>query len=69
MKRKTKNNIAGYCFLAPALIIFLLMVALPVVISLGLAFTKWNFFSGMEGIKFVGFDNFIKLFNKDRSFK
>ena len=69
MKRKTKNNIAGYCFLAPALIIFLLMVALPVVLSLGLAFTKWNFFSGMEGIKFVGFDNFIKLFTKDRSFK
>ena len=31
--------------------------------SFALSFTKWNFISGLSGIKFVGFDNFIKLAN------
>lgn len=69
MKNKTRDTLAGYAFLAPALTIFIVLVALPMVISIVLSFTKWNFFSGVEGIKFVGFDNFIKLFTADRSFK
>lgn len=69
MKKSTKNNLIGYAFLAPALVIFMFMVALPMIISLILAFTKWNFFSGVEGIRFVGLDNFVQLFTKDRSFK
>lgn len=69
MKNKTKLTLTGYAFLAPALIIFLVMVALPVIMSVFLAFTKWNFFSGVSGLKFVGFRNFVKLFATDRSFK
>lgn len=69
MKNKTKLTLTGYAFLAPALIIFLVMVAIPVVMSIVLAFTKWNFFSGLDGLKFVGFSNFTKLFTSDRSFK
>lgn len=69
MKNKTKLTLTGYAFLAPALIIFVCMVLVPVVISIGLAFTKWNFFSGIDGLKFVGLRNFDKLFTSDRSFK
>ncbi len=68
-KRKIKQAVTGYLFLAPALIIFITLVAIPIVISLGLAFTKWNFFSGWKGLEFVGLDNFTKLFTRDRSFK
>lgn len=69
MKSKTKLTLTGYAFLAPALIIFVCMVLIPVIISIGLAFTKWNFFSGIDGLKFVGLRNFDKLFTSDRSFK
>lgn len=69
MKNKTKLTLTGYAFLAPALIIFICMVLIPVIISIGLAFTKWNFFSGIDGLKFVGLRNFDKLFTSDRSFK
>lgn len=68
-KRKVKQALTGYAFLAPALIIFVTLVALPILMSLGLAFTKWNFFSGLDGLKFVGLDNFKKMFTSDRSFK
>lgn len=59
----------GYAFLAPALITFAVLVLFPVVVSLLLSFTKWNFFSGFQGLKFVGIDNFVNLFTKDRVFK
>lgn len=68
-KRKVKQALTGYAFLAPALIIFITLVAMPILMSLGLAFTKWNFFSGFQGLKFVGLQNFKKLFTTDRSFK
>ena len=68
-KRKLRQTLTGYAFLAPALIIFITLVALPIILSLGLAFTKWNFFSGLDGLKFVGLRNFEKLFTTDRNFK
>lgn len=68
MKNKTKLTLTGYLFLAPALIIFLVFVLIPVVVSICLAFTKWNFFSGLQGLKIVGLRNFKKLFTSDRSF-
>lgn len=69
LKYKTKQTLTGYAFLAPALVIFVTLVAIPVMISFFLSFTKWNYFSGLDGLKFVGFDNFVRLFTKDRSFK
>ncbi len=78
-KQKTKNrlrareNATGWAFVMPVLIVFITMTAFPFIFSLFLsftdwnmkAFTKWNFFSGWENVKFVGFDNFVKLFTKD----
>ncbi|WP_180994867.1 sugar ABC transporter permease [Clostridium sp. chh4-2] len=68
MKNKTKLTMTGYVFLAPALIIFIIFVLIPVITSIILAFTKWNFFSGVQGLKFIGLRNFKKLFTSDRSF-
>jgi len=66
---KRKEAMAGWLFLSPALIVFFAMVFFPVVASVLLSFTKWNFFSGFDGIKWIGFDNFVKLFERDRNFK
>ena len=55
-------------FLLSALIVFAVMVVYPVVLSLFLAFTKWNFLSGWNGLKVIGLENFQKMFTKDHSF-
>lgn len=65
---KKKENVAGWLFLSPAMIIFLVLVVFAIVMSLFLAFTEWNFLSGFEGIKWVGLKNFIRLFTRDRKF-
>jgi multiple sugar transport system permease protein len=65
---KNKETLAGWLFLMPALIIFLALVVFAVVSSFLLTFTKWNFLSGLSGIKWIGFENFVKLFTRDRKF-
>ncbi|WP_215696333.1 sugar ABC transporter permease [Clostridium sp. MCC353] len=65
---KKKENLMGYAFIAPALIAFLTLVAFPFFFSIFLSFTEWNFLSGLDGIKWVGLENFKDL-GKDRLFK
>lgn len=62
-----KENLAGYMFIGPALIAFLILVAFPFVSSILLSFTEWNFVSGLKGIKWVGLANFKALLT-DRNF-
>lgn len=67
-KKKPKNNwdrkenIAGFLFVGPYLIAFIIFTGIPFLISMGLAFTNVKFISKLENIKFVFFDNFIKMF-------
>lgn len=58
MKKKTKEAIAAYCFLAPNLIGFLTFTTIPVLASLVLSFMKWDLLSPAQ---FVGLDNFKRL--------
>lgn len=60
-----KNNLFGYLFIGPWLICFLAFTALPFVASLVLSFTEYNMLSSP---KFVGLQNYIKLFTQDRLF-
>lgn len=66
---KKKEAMAGWLFMSPALIVFITLVVIPTIASFLLSFTEWNFLSGFGGIKFVGFDNFVRLFTRDRKFK
>ncbi|MCQ4862765.1 carbohydrate ABC transporter permease [Pseudoflavonifractor phocaeensis] len=59
--RKRKENLTGYVFVAPALIVFLVFVAFPFFFSLFLSLTEWNFLSGWGGIQWKGLENFAKL--------
>ncbi|MDF2648953.1 MAG: sugar transporter permease [Paenibacillus sp.] len=56
-----KEEIAGYLFILPNLLGFSAFVLLPVLFSLILVFTDWDYLKGISGIKWVGFDNFAKL--------
>ncbi|CAN5161608.1 sugar ABC transporter permease [soil metagenome] len=50
---------APYALIAPFLILFGVFGVFPLVFSLYLAFQSWEPTSGLESMKFVGFDNFV----------
>jgi len=60
LKNSTRESLAGYLFLLPNFIGFLVFTSIPVVASLGLSFVKWDLLTSPE---FVGLANFAKLFH------
>lgn len=63
---KRKENLIGYAFISPALITFIVLAAFPLLFSIFLSFTKWNFLSGWDNIKFVGLKNFTDMMSDNR---
>lgn len=59
---KKEDEITGWLFVAPALILFLIFVVIPTGAMLYLSFTKYKMLTPPE---FNGFANYIKLFTKD----
>ncbi len=64
--KKYFNKHAGYVFLIPWVIGFLLLTLIPLVMSLYYSFTDYNMLSDP---KFVGLKNYIKMFETDYHFK
>ncbi|MGO1316070.1 MAG: carbohydrate ABC transporter permease [Cellulomonadaceae bacterium] len=64
--RQRSNKIAGYAFLTPWLLGFLLLTAGPMLASLYLAFTDYNLFRAPS---FVGLENFQRMFADPRFIK
>lgn len=60
------ETFAGYLFLLPNMIGFVIFTALAVVASAVLSLTSWDLLSSPE---FIGIDNYIKLFTNDPLFK
>lgn len=60
------KTVVAYSFILPNLIGFCIFTLIPVIFSLLLSFCQWD--SG-NPIKFVGLDNFVRLFTKDSSFR
>ncbi len=54
-----KNKIAIFLFLLPALILFVGIIIVPIIMSAYWSLQDWNGFTDM---KFVGFENYVKLF-------
>jgi multiple sugar transport system permease protein len=59
---------AGWMFISPWVIGFLLFVLVPMVLSLLLAMTRWSAMAPLSSAEFVGLDNFVHLFQYDHSF-
>lgn len=66
-KQAFYDNIAGYLFIAPMLILTVTLVIIPILLSGVISFSNWNFVSGLDGFKFVGLDNYSRLM-QDESF-
>ena len=64
-KKARKDFFTGMGFILPSLMGFLIFTFIPVVISLCLSFTSWNFMEGIKGIKFNGLANYIRLFSDE----
>ncbi|MEK8127921.1 sugar ABC transporter permease [Paenibacillus filicis] len=60
---KWKDTAAGYVFVGPMLLGVLVLTVAPILISLVLSFTEWNFMKGFSpgAIKFTGLANFARL--------
>jgi multiple sugar transport system permease protein len=61
-----RETIAGYLFLLPNLIGFVIFTALAVVASAAISLTSWDLLSDPE---FVGFQNYVELLTDDPLFR
>jgi raffinose/stachyose/melibiose transport system permease protein len=64
MKSLFSNRKAVAILVLPGLCIMLFAIAIPLIISLALSFTKW---AGFGRMRFIGFDNYLRLFG-DKTF-
>lgn len=60
-----KPKVAGYIFILPFIIGFLAFLALPMVLSLGFSFTRYNI---LESPVFIGLENYKTMFTADPKF-
>ena len=66
MTKFLRKNFAGYAFLTPWLIGFLLLAIGPILFSLYLSFTKYNV---INPPRWIGLDNYAYMFARDARFK
>lgn len=62
-KYRTGATVTAYLMLIPAIVLAFLFVLLPILYSLGYAFTDYYLLRPQD-IKFIGFDNFKDAFNE-----
>lgn len=64
--KRLRDVLNGGIFLLPTVLVLAGIVAIPFIISFYLSLTDWNGVS--SAMKFVGLDNFLELFTKDKFF-
>lgn len=64
-KSQRREQISGMLFVLPSFVGFIVFTLIPVIASLVLSFTKWNFLKGWDDVSFNGLDNFRRLFTDD----
>ncbi|WP_409346503.1 carbohydrate ABC transporter permease [Paenibacillus sp. MBLB4367] len=62
---RMKKHKHGYALMAPYFLIFFIFTAFPVLLAFGLSFTYFNM---LEAPKWVGWENYARLFIKDEVF-
>ena len=60
-----KPKVAGYVFILPFIIGFLAFLAMPMILSLGFSFTRYNI---LKTPVFIGLENYMTMFTADAKF-
>ncbi len=63
-RRRTRAGGPGWAFIAPALVVYAVVVLYPSIAGVFYAFTDWR---GIGDYRFVGLDNFDRLLHDDRA--
>lgn len=66
LNRRKKESLTGWFFILPSFAGFLVFTLIPVLLSLLLSFTDWNFLSGVGSIHFIGLDNYVRMWDDAR---
>ena len=64
-KKERKQSLTAASFLAPSLLGLILFSAVPVVFSMFISLTDWNYVNGIGNWNFVWFENFKKLWSDE----
>ncbi|MGO4937848.1 carbohydrate ABC transporter permease [Fundicoccus sp. Sow4_H7] len=62
-KRKLKESLVAYSFIAPNFIGFAVFTLVPIIFAIVLSFFDWD---GSNPMEFIGFDNFVRMWNDPR---
>ncbi|NAS24279.1 ABC transporter permease subunit [Herbidospora sp. NEAU-GS84] len=67
LSAKARENIAGWLFVAPVIVILGLFMLLPILMAMWVSLTGWNGQGSpfKSGVPFVGFDNYARLFTEE----
>ncbi len=65
LSKKKRTDLIGYAFILPNLIGVVIFTFLPILYSMVVSFTDWNFVDGIGNWNWVGLDNFIKMWSDD----
>lgn len=60
------RTMSNFLYIVPALVLFFVFVLYPIFYIIQASFLEWN---GITQGRFVGLDNYVKLFTDDRSFR
>lgn len=61
-KAQKKENKAGWLFISPYLLFFIIFTGIPFIMAVGMSFVNLKYITKLDNLKFVGFANFIKMF-------
>lgn len=65
-KRRLREALVAYGFIAPWIIGFIAFTGGPIIASFGLSFFKWKIITPPN---YIGFDNYIRMFTEDEWFR
>lgn len=65
LSKQLRTDLTGYGFILPNIIGVVLFTIIPIVYSLIISFTDWNFTHGVGNWNFVGLEHFIEIWSDE----
>ena len=63
ISRQGQADLIGYAFILPNILGFMAFTIIPILFSLGISFTEWDYTQGFSSIHFTGLKNYFDLWS------